>query len=119
MEMGAGQEKPWSLSVVTLRLQLLKVTLSTPAPGCPGSSKSTRLTNSSFKHIEGKECQLWANSVDSPSRTAILTWNGRWRAPRRTFSTVQPWLLLLGACHSSSRKPFSTKTSAKKPYQGS
>lgn len=66
VEMGAGQEKPWSLSVVTLGLQLLMVTLSTPAPGWPGSSKSTRLTNSSFKHIEGKDCQLGAGSVQTP-----------------------------------------------------
>lgn len=61
--MGDGQEEPWSLSVVTMRLQSLRVTLSTPAPCWPGPSKSTRLTNSSFRQIGEKDFQLGASSV--------------------------------------------------------
>lgn len=117
--MGGGQEKPWSLSVVTVGSQSLRVTLSTPALCWPGPSKSTRPTNSSLEQVEGKDRKQGQAHYRSSFWTAILTWNGRWRAPRRTFSTVHPPLLLLGACHTSSRKPFSTTTSAKKPDQGS
>lgn len=53
--MGGGQEKPWSLSVVTVGSQSLRVTLSTPALCWPGPSKSTRPTNSSFEQVEGKD----------------------------------------------------------------
>lgn len=48
----------------------------------------------------------------------LLTRKGRRRAPRRTVSTFQPPLLLLGACHTSSRVWPSTTTSARKPGGG-
>jgi hypothetical protein len=54
----------------------------------------------------------------SPPGAAFLTWKGRWRAPRRTLSTIQLPVLLLGACHTSSREPLSTTTSPRKPGQG-
>lgn len=83
-----------SLLVATEVLQSFMIMLSTPAPCWPGPSKSTRPTNSS--------------------------WKGRRRAPRRTVSTFQPLLLppllLLGACHTSSRLLPSTTTSARKPW---
>lgn len=64
--MGGGQERPRSLSVVTVGLQSLMVTLSTSAHCWPGPSKSTRPTNSSFKQMEGKDCQLRAGSYRVP-----------------------------------------------------
>lgn len=64
--MGGTQEKPWSLSVVTVGLQSLIVTLSTSALCWPGPSRSTRPTNSSFKQTEGKDCQLGAGSLQIP-----------------------------------------------------
>lgn len=42
------QEGPVSFSLVAVGLQSFMIRLSTPAPWCPGPSKSTRPTNSSF-----------------------------------------------------------------------
>lgn len=52
-------------------------------------------------------------------QAALLTRNGRRRAPRRTLSTFQPPAVVPRACHTSSRRLPSTTTSSRKPGKGS
>lgn len=63
--------------------------------------------------------QGWPHGGPSPPQAALLTRNGRRRAPRRTLSTFQPPAVLPRACHTSSRRLPSTTTSSRKPGEGS